>query len=120
MEINQTSKKKQFSKKEFSKTEIDAARDASFPLQRVRYAIRALNRRIKLAGGDVEKCLEDDRWWESPEKARGIHERMFCAVYVLYNPDYPCKEQSIEKLILILANRFAWCHFPIIQRISSN
>ena len=120
MEISQTSKKKQFSKKEFSKTETDAARDASFPLQRVRNAVRALDRRIKLAGGNVEKCLEEDRWWGADDNVQGIHERMFCAVYVLYNPDYPCNEETIEKLILILANRFAWCHFPIIQRISSN
>lgn len=95
-----------------------AAAEAGYPIQRAPKAIRALDKRIELAGGDVERALTEDRWWKSRESVDAGHERMFCTLFVLYSCEYPCDEWAIRSQIIILGEVFAACSFPILKNNS--
>jgi hypothetical protein len=106
-------------KQQYSTDVKRAAADADYPIEKTAKAIRALNRRIELVGGDVERALTEDRWWKNGSAA-ATHERMFCAVYILNNCEYPCEEDAIRSIIAILRGSCTCCNFPKLGKIASN
>ena len=104
----------------YTMDELRAAEWAAYPVDRVKKTLRSMPRRIDMAGGDLEEALQNDKFWGNPSNELKIAERMFCCFYVLISDKYEVDQWAVRSLIMILANRFAWVHFPGMKHMIVN